>query len=80
MNLNVFIEGGVVATLSSRNGIEHSLTYRHDVDADDFVSLQMPVQPESWNWPIGLHPFFQVSLPEGFLLSVVRKEGNGRRA
>jgi serine/threonine-protein kinase HipA len=74
MKLNVFVKGKVVATLSSHNGIEHSLTYRHDVGADDFVSLQMPVQAESWTWPIGLHPFFQVSLPEGFLLSVLKEQ------
>lgn len=74
MNLNVFVRGKVVATLSSDNGIEHSLTYRHDADEDNFVSLQMPVRPESWNWTVGLHPFFQVSLPEGFLLSVLKEQ------
>ena len=74
MKLNVFVQGKPVATLSSEDGVAHSLTYRHDAGPDDFVSLQMPVQPESWTWPIGLHPVFQVSLPEGFLLSVLKEQ------
>jgi serine/threonine-protein kinase HipA len=74
MKLNVFVHGKPVATLSSADGLEHSLTYRHDATADDFVSLLMPVQPRSWVWPGGLHPFFQVSLPEGFLLSILKQE------
>jgi serine/threonine-protein kinase HipA len=74
MKLNVFVQGKPVAILSSADGISHSLTYRHDASQEDFVSLQMPVQPESWNWPIGLHPVFQVSLPEGFLLSVLKEQ------
>lgn len=74
MKLNVFVQGKIVATLSSADGFEHCLTYRHDAKPDDFVSLLMPVQPQSWDWPAGLHPFFQVSLPEGFLLSILREE------
>lgn len=74
MNLNVFIGGKVVATLASDDGISHSLTYRHDAAQADFVSLQMPVRVQSWDWPIGLHPFFQVSLPEGFLLSILKEQ------
>ena len=74
MKLNVFVRGKAVAILSSDDGVEHSLTYRHDALPEDFVSLQMPVQPKSWVWPIGLHPVFQVSLPEGFLLSVLKEQ------
>lgn len=73
MNLNVFVHGRRVATLSSANGFEHHLTYLPDVPADAFVALQMPVRAQSWSWP-ALHPFFQVSLPEGFLLSVLKEQ------
>ena len=55
------------------DGLAHHLTYRPDVQAADFVSLVMPVRAESWSWPT-LHPFFQVNLPEGFLLSVLQEQ------
>ena len=73
MNLNVFVHGRRVATLSSENGFEHHLTYLPDAPADAFVALQMPVRAQSWSWP-ALHPFFQVSLPEGFLLSMLKEQ------
>ncbi len=73
MNLNVFVHGQKVAILSSTNGFEHHLTYLPNADANAFVSLQMPVRTQSWSWP-ALHPFFQVSLPEGFLLSVLKQQ------
>ena len=71
--LNVFVGGRRVATLSSPDGFEHHLTYDRDVAATDFVSLLMPVRAASWAWPT-LHPFFQVNLPEGFLLSVLKEQ------
>lgn len=71
--LNVFASGRRVATLSSPDSFEHHLTYERDAANGDFVSLLMPVRPQSWSWP-ALHPFFQVSLPEGFLLDVLREQ------
>lgn len=73
MKLNVFVNGRRVATLESEDGFEHQLTYLPGTDTKDFVSLTMPVQTASWTWP-ALHPFFQVSLPEGFLLSVLKEQ------
>lgn len=73
MKLNVFVGGQHVAILESRAGFEHALTYLPDADPNHFVSLAMPVQTASWTWP-SLHPFFQVSLPEGFLLSVLKEQ------
>lgn len=73
MKLNVFVNERRVATLESSDGFEHQLTYLPDIDPQDFVSLTMPVQTASWAWP-ALHPFFQVSLPEGFLLSVLKEQ------
>ncbi|OYT93453.1 MAG: hypothetical protein CFE43_04235 [Burkholderiales bacterium PBB3] len=71
--LNVFVNGRHVAVLQSPAGFEHYLTYLHGTPPEDFVSLLMPVQSPSWEWP-NLHPFFQVSLPEGFLLSVLKEQ------
>ena len=73
MKLNIFVHGEPVAVLDSPDGFEHYLTYLPDVKPTSFVSLTMPVQTASWSWP-SLHPFFQVSLPEGFLLSVLKEQ------
>jgi serine/threonine-protein kinase HipA len=73
MKLNVFINGQPVAILDSPDGFEHVLTYRPEVREDDFVSLLMPVRTESWTWP-SLHPFFQMNLPEGFLLTILKEQ------
>ena len=73
MKLHVFVHGKAVAVLESNAGFEHSLTYLPSVQPQEFVSLAMPVQTASWVWPT-LHPFFEVSLPEGFLLSVLKEQ------
>lgn len=73
MKLNVFVHGTAVATLESSAGFEHALTYLPTAQPQEFISLAMPVQTPSWTWPT-LHPFFQVSLPEGFLLSVLKEQ------
>ncbi|MHB8564317.1 MAG: type II toxin-antitoxin system HipA family toxin [Acidiferrobacteraceae bacterium] len=71
--LEVFVSGRRVARLSSDDGFAHHLTYHPEARAADFVSLVMPVRAQSWSWPT-LHPFFQVNLPEGFLLSVLKEQ------
>ena len=73
MKLKVFVHGTAVAVLESTAGFEHALTYLPTAQPQQFVSLAMPVQTSSWLWP-ALHPFFQVSLPEGFLLSVLKEQ------
>lgn len=73
MKLNVFVQGNHVAVLESSARFDHSLTYLPGASEQDFVSLAMPVRTASWTWP-ALHPFFQVSLPEGFLLSVLKEQ------
>jgi serine/threonine-protein kinase HipA len=70
--LEVRIGERTVATLSSSDGFEHHLTYRPAMPAEAFVSLVMGVRPESWSWP-ALHPFFQMNLPEGYLLSLLKE-------
>lgn len=71
--LQVFVSGRHVARLTSDDGFEHHLTYLPDASPADFVSLVMPVRPQSWSWPT-LHPFFHINLPEGFLLSVLKEQ------
>ena len=73
MKLNVFVNGRPVAVLDSPDGFAHVLTYRPEATENDFVSLLMPVQTQSWVWPT-LHPFFQMNLPEGFLLNVLKEQ------
>ncbi len=73
MKLNVFVNRKPVAILDSPDGFKHVLTYRPDATENDFVSLLMPVRTQSWVWPT-LHPFFQMSLPEGFLLTILKEQ------
>ena len=73
MKLNVFVSRKAVAVLDSPDGFSHVLAYLPDVAQDELVSLLMPVRTQSWEWP-ALHPFFQVSLPEGFLLAVLKEQ------
>jgi serine/threonine-protein kinase HipA len=44
-----------------------AFTYLPDVAAEASVSLTMPVRSESWTFARGLHPIFQMNLPEGAL-------------
>lgn len=73
MSLIVFVQGVAVASLDSPDGFDHVMTYRSEAPTDLFVSLTMPVAGEPYIWPT-LHPFFQVSLPEGVLLSVLKEQ------
>lgn len=41
-------------------------------DKKDFISLTMPVRAKSWNSK-NLHPLFEMHLPEGYLLSIIKK-------
>ncbi|MCD2449768.1 type II toxin-antitoxin system HipA family toxin [Methylicorpusculum oleiharenae] len=43
-----------------------------DADSDYFVSLTMPVRNKSYAHP-RLHPIFEMHLPEGYLLSIIKK-------
>lgn len=57
------IPSGVIHQLPENR---FSFTYRADAGRDVAVSLTMPVRPESWLFP-GLHPVFDMNLPEGNL-------------
>jgi serine/threonine-protein kinase HipA len=42
-------------------------SYNEAVADEDAVSLTMPVRLESYNWEYGIHPLFEMHLPEGYL-------------
>jgi serine/threonine-protein kinase HipA len=41
-------------------------------DNNNFISLTMPVRNKSWDNKL-LHPIFEMHLPEGYLLSIIKK-------
>ncbi|MCF4995438.1 type II toxin-antitoxin system HipA family toxin [Pseudomonas syringae] len=42
-------------------------TYREDASNENAVSLTMPARLESYGWEQGIHPIFEMNLPEGAL-------------
>ena len=53
-----------------RAGSRHVFSYRHD--AGEALSLTMPVRRESYRYD-GLHPVFQMNLPEGALREALER-------
>jgi len=53
-------------------GQKHIFAYFTDAGTDVEVSLTMPLRLESW-LSRDLHPIFQMNLPEGALLEVIRR-------
>ena len=72
MRLDVPVRGQRVAWLDASGDFEHVLTYLPEADPERFASLLMPVRSKSWVWP-ELHPFFQMNLPEGYLLNILQE-------
>ena len=50
---------------------EYIFSYKTE-DKKEFISLTMPVRTKSWNSK-SLHPIFEMHLPEGYLLSIIKK-------
>lgn len=62
--------GGIAAGALGRSGVNNRdsvFTYNQGVADEDAVSLTMPVRLESYNWEFGIHPLFEMHLPEGHL-------------
>lgn len=72
-DLQVVVCGQVVAKLSYADA-EYVLNYEvnHREKSDLFVSLTMPVRVKSYVSYL-LHPIFEMHLPEGYLLSIIKK-------
>jgi serine/threonine-protein kinase HipA len=71
--LDVYVNSTAVGTLSEE--VRASVfTYLPDVSSHNLVSLLLPVRAESYKWPAGLLPFFQMNLPEGFKRDLIRQQ------
>jgi len=49
----------------------HSFSY--SLNAPEALSLTMPLRVESYSYPQGLHPLFQMNLPEGYLRQAIER-------
>ncbi len=70
--LDVYVDSTPVGTLAEEARAS-VLTYFADVPKHDLVSLLLPVRAESYKWPTGLLPFFQMNLPEGYKKDLIRR-------
>jgi serine/threonine-protein kinase HipA len=72
--LEIRVAGKPVGVLEQSDPPKHVFTYLPDTPETHFVSLTMPVRAESYVWDKGLHPFFQVNLPEGYRKDFLRQK------
>jgi serine/threonine-protein kinase HipA len=64
--LDVYVSETRVGVLTSTPEGLYIFTYLPEIPPEKLVSLTMPVRAESYKWGSGgLHPFFQMNLPEG---------------
>ena len=69
-SLHVKVNDVVVGGLVFENG-EYIFSYQTQ-EKTDFISLTMPVRTKDYSH-INLHPIFEMHLPEGYLLSIIKK-------
>lgn len=66
--LNVSVGGLTVGTLGRGQArVDSVFSYREEASAENAVSLTMPSRLESYGWEHGIHPVFEMNLPEGAL-------------
>jgi len=66
--LHICVGGDAVGTLGRGQAHVGSVfSYREDASTENAVSLTMPPRLESYVWEHGLHPVFEMNLPEGAL-------------
>lgn len=68
-NIDVYNNGLMIGRLKKEN-TKHF--YSYTLDANSALSLTMPVRLESYSYD-GLHPFFQMNMPEGVLRDAIEK-------
>lgn len=51
---------------------EYIFNYHANTQKNDYISLTMPVRAKGYIYP-RLHPIFEMHLPEGYLLSIIKK-------
>ena len=72
--LTAHVNGVPAGYLSpSPDSPKYVFTYFPEAPSDAFVSLMMPVRAESYVWQEGLHPIFQMNLPEGYQKDLLRQ-------
>lgn len=69
--LNVAVGGKSVGELARADSAKDATTFRYHPKTGDTeaVSLTMPVRRDDYLWESGLHPIFDMHLPEGILKS-----------
>jgi serine/threonine-protein kinase HipA len=68
-NVDVYVRSknvGLLARTAQVNEFSEKHSFTYLADADQALSLLMPVRRETYDYP-GLHPIFQMNLPEGYL-------------
>ncbi len=70
--LDVHVGHRPAGTLFREAG-EYVFSYSEQTGTGSFVSLTMPVRRKDYNHP-QLHPVFEMHLPEGYLLAVIKKQ------
>lgn len=68
-NVDVYAHSNIQGLLNNIGG-QHVYTYRHN--ANDALSVTMPIRNESYRYD-GLHPIFQMNLPEGVLREAIAR-------
>lgn len=72
LKLDVYVDGQLVGYLSEEDAIG-VFTYAPGVDPDKLVSLSMPIRDQSYAYPRGVHPVFQMNLPEGYKKDLLKQ-------
>lgn len=67
--LYIGVGGADAGTLgrAQENRRDSVFSYNDTVTEENAVSLTMPVRLESYNWEYGIHPLFEMNIPEGHL-------------
>ena len=71
-SIDVRADGKTAGTIH-RSGEICSFNYHPNSGSTPWVSLVMPYRPRSWNWQGGLHPIFEMNLPEGYLFELLKQ-------
>lgn len=72
--INVFTSGNKVGELfeSSLTTSKYIFNYDANIPSQDAISLTMPILNEQYEFWHGLHPIFEMNLPEGILLDKLK--------
>lgn len=70
--IKVWTDGSEAGLLDRHGGRGSAFAYFPPTPAARGVSVTMPVRLASWNVPFGLHPIFEMNLPEGVLRERLR--------